>query len=91
MPSFSIITHSPWLMQAASWKWDVISYNQLMQYGEPLRFGFKEGMVEEFLEKRVFSKVCNVTSEDYKNAYFQGSNKGRTVSSLLYFAHAVVG
>ena len=47
-------------------------------------------MVEEFLVERGFSKIHNVTSDDYKKAYFHGANEGRTVCSLLYFAHAVV-
>lgn len=57
--------------------------------GEPFQFGI-EGSVETFLAKRGFSKVQNVTSEDYKKAYFHGANEDRAVFSLLYFAHAVV-
>ncbi len=67
-----------------------ITHDYLAQIGEPLLFGIKEGMVEEFLEKREFSEVCNVTSEDYKKAYFHGKNENRPVSPLLSFAHAVV-
>ncbi len=65
-------------------------YNQLIQYGEPLRFGIKEGSIEVFLMERGFSKIQNVTSDDYKKAYFHGANEGRTVCSLLNFAYAVV-
>ncbi len=36
-----------------------------------------------------FSKIKNVTSEDYKRAYFHGKNENRDVCKLLYFAHAV--
>ncbi|HSD58214.1 MAG TPA: class I SAM-dependent methyltransferase [Methanotrichaceae archaeon] len=67
-----------------------ITHDYLAQIGEPLQFGIKEGMVEEFLKKRGFSQVCNVTSEDYRRAYFHGANKDRPVCSLMSFAHAVV-
>ena len=63
-------------------------YNQLAQYGEPLRFGIDD--VEKFLVSRGFSQIRNVTSEEYKRAYFQGVNEGRTVSILLNFAHAMI-
>ena len=65
-------------------------YNQLAQFGEPLRFGIKEGSIEVFLMERGFSEIQNVTSNDYKKAYFHGANEGRTVCSLLNFAYAVV-
>jgi O-methyltransferase involved in polyketide biosynthesis len=58
--------------------------------GELLQFGIEEGEVETFLAQRGFSKIHNVTSDDYKRAYFHGINEGRPVCSLLYFAHAVV-
>jgi methyltransferase (TIGR00027 family) len=64
--------------------------NQLIQYGEPLQFGIEDGGVEAFLSLLGFSKIHNVTSVDYKRAYFHGINEGRPVCSLLYFAHAVV-
>jgi len=59
--------------------------------GEPLQFGIEEGKVEEFLSKRGFSNIQNVTSEDYKKEYFHGVNENRNVSSILYFVHAVIG
>jgi O-methyltransferase involved in polyketide biosynthesis len=62
----------------------------LEKSGTPLQFGLEEGMVESFLTQRGFSKVHNVTSEDYKNAYFHGANKDREVCNLLSFVHAVV-
>lgn len=62
----------------------------LAAMGEPLLFGIKEGTVETFLAERGFSQVRNVTTEDYKKAYFHGVNEGRTLISLQYFAHAVV-
>lgn len=62
----------------------------LAQLGEPLLFGIEDGAVETFLEKRGFSRVKNVTSDDYKKAYFKGGNEGRAVFSMLYFAHAKI-
>lgn len=60
------------------------------QVGEPLMFGIEEGMVEKFLEDRGFSRVKSVTSEDYKKLYLHGANVGKTVCSLMAFAHAEI-
>jgi methyltransferase (TIGR00027 family) len=60
------------------------------QQGEPFLFGIEEGAAEAFLTERGFSRVQNVTSDDYKKAYFHGVNKDRAVCSLLSFVHAVV-
>ncbi len=65
-------------------------HNQLAQIGEPLQFGIEEGMIETFLAERGFSQVGNVTSEDYKRAYFHRVNKDKFVCSLMSFVHAVV-
>jgi len=62
----------------------------MIQQGEPLKFGIKEGTIETFLAERGFSRVQNVTAEEYKKMYFHGINKDREVCSLLSFAHAVV-
>ena len=64
--------------------------NHLAELGEPLQFGIKAEKIEDFLTEFGFSKIQNVTSEDYKKLYFQGVNKNRDVCELLYFAHAVV-
>lgn len=64
--------------------------NHLIQIGEPLQFGIKEAEIEDFLMQFGFSKIQNVTSEDYKKLYFQGLNENRAVCELLYFAHAEV-
>lgn len=63
-------------------------HNYLVQVGEPLKFGIKEGMVETFLAERGFSRVKDVTAEEYKKMYFHGVNKDRNVCSLLSFVHA---
>ena len=65
-------------------------WNHVSQLGEPFQFGIKEGTIETFLLERGFSQVHNVTSEDYKKAYFRRVNEDRAVLSLLCFAHAVV-
>ena len=65
--------------------------NHLIQLEEPLQFGIKEEKIEDFLTEFGFSEVRNITSEDYKKAYFHGINEKRDVCELLYFAHAVVG
>jgi methyltransferase (TIGR00027 family) len=62
--------------------------NHLIQIGEPLQFGIKEDEIEDFLTQFGFSNIKNVTSEDYKKAYFHGKNENRDVCELLYFAHA---
>jgi methyltransferase (TIGR00027 family) len=65
-------------------------HNHLVQLGEPLQFGIKEGTAEDFLTQRGYSQVSNVTSEDYKRAYFHGINKNREVCSLMFFVHAKI-
>ena len=62
----------------------------VMDVGEPFLFGIKEGEIETFLTQRGFSKIRNVTSKDYRKAYFSGKNERREVNSLLSFAYAVV-
>jgi methyltransferase (TIGR00027 family) len=58
--------------------------------GEPFKFGIKDGSTESFLAQRGFTKIKNMTSEDYKKAYFHGKNEDRDVNSLSLFAYAVV-
>jgi methyltransferase (TIGR00027 family) len=65
--------------------------NFVIQQGEPLQFGIREDEIEDFLTQFGFSKIQNVTSEDYKKAYFHGKNENRDVCELLYFAHAIIG
>ena len=64
--------------------------NFAIQQGEPFQFGIKDGELEEFLSTFGFSNIQNVTSEDYKKAYFHGKNENRNVCELLYFAHATI-
>jgi methyltransferase (TIGR00027 family) len=65
-------------------------YSFAAQIGEPLQFGIEESMIKTFLVERGFSKIHNVTSEDYKRAYFHGVNKDRTICSIMSIAHAVI-
>lgn len=64
--------------------------NYVAMQGEPLLFGINEGAVGAFLAQRGFSRIQNITGEDLKRTYFQGQNKDRAVSSLLYFVHAAI-
>ena len=64
--------------------------NLMEKSNESMKFSLMEGTVEEFLSKRGFSDVIDVTSEDYKKAYFHGKNEDREVFSLMSFVHAVV-
>jgi methyltransferase (TIGR00027 family) len=58
--------------------------------GEGLTFGIEEGQVEEFLQKRGFIQIQNVTSADLKKAYFTGVNQTRAVAPIYAIAHASV-
>ena len=60
------------------------------EQGEPFLFGIEDEAAEAFLTKLCFSWIQNVTSDDYKRAYFHEVNKDRSVCSLLSFVHAVV-
>ena len=65
-------------------------HSLLAQIGEPLQFGIEDGTVETFLSQRGFSQIQNVTSEDYKKAYFHGVNKDRAIINLLSIVHAAI-
>lgn len=58
--------------------------------GEPHQFGINVDAIESFLIQRGFSQIQNVTSEDYKKAYFHGKNRDRKVNKLSLFAYATV-
>lgn len=59
--------------------------NFLIQQGEPLQFGIEADKIEDFLSNFGFSNIKNLTSEEYKKAYFHGVNENREVCNLLYF------
>jgi methyltransferase (TIGR00027 family) len=58
--------------------------------GEEYLFGIDEGRVEEFLAKRGFFDVCNVTFADLKPVYFTGANAERKMPKGLAIVSAKV-
>ncbi len=62
----------------------------VIDVGEPFQFGINDGEIGTFLSQRGFSNIRNVTSDDYKKAYFFGKNEDRVMNSLLSFAYAEV-
>jgi methyltransferase (TIGR00027 family) len=58
--------------------------------GEPPTFGIEEGAIEEFLCKRGFCNVKNVTMEALRKDYFKGMKQDRKVFSWAGIAHATV-
>jgi methyltransferase (TIGR00027 family) len=58
--------------------------------GEPLRFGLKEGSVEEFLASRGFDLMQNMTAQSLQDAYFKGKGPQRKVFPLAAIACAQV-
>jgi len=60
------------------------------QRGEPPTFGIEETSVEEFLLKRGFCRVKNVSMESLGSVYFKGASQGRKVTRLGGIVHATV-
>ncbi len=60
------------------------------ELGEDFTFGVDPDKMEDFLSKRGFSNIENVSSKEYKARYFTGSNHRRTVSRIFFFVHARV-
>ncbi len=58
--------------------------------GEGLTFGIEEGKVQEFLQKRGFTHIQNMTGVDLKKAYFTGVNQARAVAHVYAIVHAIV-
>lgn len=58
--------------------------------GEPLSFGIENGKIDEFLSKRGYSQIENVTGEYFKDTYFKGKNQSRNVCCLCGFVGALV-
>jgi len=59
-------------------------------FGEPLHFGIAEGTIENFLMRRGFGQVNNVTNECLKQHYFTGVNRKRMVTPIFEIVHAIV-
>ena len=58
--------------------------------GEGLTFGVEEGCIEEFLNRRGFCGIKNVSAEDLKRLYFTGVNQSRQVSPTYAIVSAMV-
>jgi O-methyltransferase involved in polyketide biosynthesis len=58
--------------------------------GEEYLFGIDEGKVEDFLARRGFCQVCNVTFGDLKPVYFTGANSKREMPKGLAIVSAKV-
>jgi O-methyltransferase involved in polyketide biosynthesis len=58
--------------------------------GEPPTFGIEQEDIEEFLSRRGFFQVKNVTTESLEGYYFSGANEGRHVTRLGGIVHATV-
>ncbi len=56
--------------------------------GEPLRFGIPDNGAAEYLARRNFVKIHNVTSAEYRALYFTGKRSGRATCDLVSFVHA---
>jgi methyltransferase (TIGR00027 family) len=64
--------------------------DRALEYGEPFRFGIREGSIREFLEEQGFSQVRNVTCTELKARYFHGKNASRQLCDLFAVATAEV-
>jgi methyltransferase (TIGR00027 family) len=58
--------------------------------GEGLTFAIPEGKVQEFMEKRGFTNVVDVTSEELHRLYFSGPNSRRKVAWGYGIASATI-
>lgn len=58
--------------------------------GEKMVFGFEEGKIEEYLERRGFDHIVNVTATDLKRMYFTGVNAKREVAPAYAIVHATL-
>jgi len=58
--------------------------------GEEYMFGIDQGQIESFLTRRGFCEVRNVTFDDLKPLYFNGSNAGRVLPTGLAIVSAKI-
>ena len=59
-------------------------------FGEPFTFGIEDGAIDEFLSKRGFHQVENVTGDFLKNTYYEEANQNRKIQRFHGHAHATV-
>ena len=62
----------------------------LKRIGEEILFGIEPAQLSVFMKERGFHVVKNLTSTDYKKAYFKGHNQRRNVSDMFIFVQAMV-
>jgi methyltransferase (TIGR00027 family) len=60
------------------------------EYGEPFRFGVRDGEIAPFLEGQGFANIRNVTAAELKARYFHGKNASRQLCDLFAFVSAEV-
>jgi methyltransferase (TIGR00027 family) len=58
--------------------------------GEKMIFGIEEGTIEEFLKRRGFGQIENVSGDMLKRMYFTGVNETRIIAPVYAIAHATV-
>lgn len=63
-------------------------YDRLNRYGEPLRFGIDDSLLDTFLAQRGFTNIKYTTGEEYRKTYFVGNNGNREICELYSFAYA---
>ncbi|HXW98781.1 MAG TPA: class I SAM-dependent methyltransferase [Methanomicrobiales archaeon] len=63
-------------------------HDHVARGGEPIRFAIPGEGAESFLEKRGFSRVHQVTNDEIRQRYFQGTGEGRRFSRVS-FVYAV--
>jgi methyltransferase (TIGR00027 family) len=62
----------------------------LNRLGERFLFGIKDGTAEDFLARRGFDEVKEITVESLKEVYFKGKSKGRQVFPFASIVYAAV-
>jgi methyltransferase (TIGR00027 family) len=58
--------------------------------GEGLSFGIEQGELEEFLIRRGFGNIREITAGDLRRLYFHGANQNRAVAEYYAIAHAKI-
>jgi methyltransferase (TIGR00027 family) len=58
--------------------------------GERLVFGIERGRIAEFLRKRGFERIVDVTADGLRARYFTGANRNRAIAPVYAIARADV-
>jgi len=59
-------------------------------FGDPFAFGIEDGAIDEFLSKRGFHQVENVTGDFLKSTYYKEANQNRKMQRFRGHVHATV-